>query len=228
MPTKSHLKMNGVSSTKVNYSSHYNQHQSGDDLNADDRERRMSALENSKELYDIYQHPQWIKLMQLVKNAKSSYALHRLRVWVATHHQLAPIVAWFTSCTRKYGFTFDAFTCTPNSLLGQQEHCRERIAYHMRMIDEHQQQLHDLQEGLHCPVRHSTDGHVAAVPALRTCWDVLVACNTQQSIATMEPWRHHSHGSGSVGVACSVRDLSTHFDPEPEPLILPPAVTSTM
>jgi hypothetical protein len=204
---------------------------------AHDYESRLTALESSKELYDIYRHPHWVKLMQLISNAKSGHALHRLRIWVASHHQLAPVLAWFNACTRKYGFSFDAFARIPTSLLLLQEHREAEIAYHTRMIAEHQHQLLRLQGEQYYPEcsdgsvgkeLHGKGDQIAGAPCVRSCWNVLVVYNAQHAHASAAgelrphrsvPFRAMTASRSSAG------DLSSLIDTEPEPLSLPPAVS---
>lgn len=157
-----------------------------------DLERRISALEESVELRDIYNLPQWIKFMELIKTAKSTHAKQILHSWAVSHHQLGPILSRFHQCTSRFGLTFDIFVFVPPSRLIFEQNCRSALLIHQQKSLEHQQKAgyyEDILRGL--PSAHhnlSTVWETGSTDedSVRSCWSVLSELNPQaQTLASI-------------------------------------------
>jgi hypothetical protein len=79
---------------------------------------RIAALENSEGLYHLYNHPHWIKFMELACVARTTDGISRLREWASSHPQILPLLHRFDQCTKNYGgLTIDPFLFVPPSRL---------------------------------------------------------------------------------------------------------------
>jgi hypothetical protein len=107
---------------------------------------RIAALENSEGLYQLYNHPHWIKFMELVCVARTTNGISRLREWACSHPQLLPLLHRFDQCTRKYGLTIDPFLFVPPSRLMYKKNCEKQLRLHQKQAAEHQRQALRYQE----------------------------------------------------------------------------------
>lgn len=147
---------------------------------------RVSALENSEELRDIYRHPYWTKLMELTRSANNDYSRQCLKVWAESHYQLAPLISWFHSCTLQYGLSFDIYRFVPLSRLLIEERCRERIDHYNRLLNANQRSVR-FYENMLDSIRSASNPHVThrtpTESRLSSCWSVLSDCSDQLGIS---------------------------------------------
>lgn len=191
-------------------------------------ERRIALLEDSPELCNIYNHPHWVKFMELVKAAKTPAARQKLRDWSRSHHQIAPLLDRFHRCTRNFGLTFDVCTFVPPSRLLYQQYCRHQITLHRRQAQEHERHAAHYEELLRsCTM---TSPSTISLPesegstdedSNRSCWSVLTDSTPRLSTGIAMPandlWTDHGSASAPGSQFC-----------DPEPLQLPPALSESL
>jgi hypothetical protein len=99
---------------------------------------RNAALENSEGLYHLYNHPHWMKFMELVCVARTTDGISRLREWACSHPQVLPLLHRFDQCTKNYG--------VPPSRLMYKKNCEKQLLMHQKQAAEHQRQAQRYQE----------------------------------------------------------------------------------
>lgn len=153
-----------------------------------DLNSRIAALENSEELRDIYSNPGWTKLMELVRSTNDDYEKYHLRMWAENHFQLAPLISWFHTCTRRYGLSFDIYNFVPLSRLIIEERCLERIRHHNSLLRASEKSVRFYEAMLESIKRASCDPSVSAEvdSKLSSCWSVLSSCSYQLGLNTNE------------------------------------------
>lgn len=150
-----------------------------------DLEARLRALQDSEELCLIYNHPHWIKLMELVKAAQTGAKLRKLREWTCKHSQLGPLLIRFDQCAKMFGLTIDPFVFVPPSRLQYKQHCEKQLLFHQKEAAEHQRQAEHFRQVLRgmsansesspVPQRAPSilDNQYKSESSLRSCFGVL-------------------------------------------------------
>jgi hypothetical protein len=144
---------------------------------------RIAALESSEGFYHLYNHPHWIKFMELVCVARTTNGISRLREWACSHPQLLPLLHRFDQCTRNYGLTVDPFLFVPPSRLMYKKNCEKQLRLHQKQAAEHQRQalryqaiLQRLKVPSSFPHKHSPDKAATSTRSdgsPKSCFDVI-------------------------------------------------------
>jgi hypothetical protein len=188
---------------------------------------RIAALENSEGLYQLYNHPHWIKFMELVCVARTTNGISRLREWACSHPQLLPLLHRFDQCTRKYGLTIDPFLFVPPSRLMYKKNCEKQLLMHQKQAAEHQRQALRYQEILRRLKVPSSSAHKRSPDKAATstrsdgspksCFDVISEKSSSRgnSVAGAPEW--------------DLPEPFVHSAPLPNPQfrLPPPATTNT-